>query len=80
MCKEIERTGIPVAHVCSVIPIALMVGSNRIVPGYGITQPLGNADLDSQAEKALRRAILNIALKALQTDLTEQTVFRHPRT
>jgi betaine reductase len=53
-----------------------MIGSNRIVPSYGITQPLGNADLDSRAEKALRRAIVEIALKALQTDLTEQMVFR----
>ena len=52
-----------------------MVGSNRIVPGYGITQPVGNSSLNLQEEKALRRNIVEEALEALQTNLTEQMVF-----
>jgi len=56
-------------------PVALMVGANRIVPGAGIVHPVGNADLDSEAEKALRRAITEKALEALQTELQEQRVF-----
>ncbi len=56
-------------------PIAVMVGSNRIIPGSGILHPLGNADLDPEEEKALRRSIVEKALKALQTDIKEQTIF-----
>ena len=52
-----------------------MVGSNRIIPGFGIVQPVGNADLDPKAEKALRRAIVEGALEALQINLIDQKVF-----
>lgn len=59
-------------------PIAVMVGSNRIIPGSGIVHPVGNADLDPKSEKKLRRAIVEEALKALQTELTEQKLFPRP--
>ncbi len=59
-------------------PVAVMVGSNRIIPGFGIAHPLGDPDLDPKAEKALRRTIVGRALEALQTDLTEQKVFPRP--
>jgi len=55
-----------------------MVGSNRIVRGNKIVNPLGNADLDPQDEKELRRAIVENALEALQTDVKEQTLFDQP--
>jgi glycine reductase len=67
--------GIPTAHVCSIIPVAMMVGSNRIVTGSKIVNPLGNADLEPKDEKELRRAILRKALEALQKDVKEQTIF-----
>jgi len=67
-----------VAHVCTMTPIALMVGSNRIIPGSGIVHPVGNADLEPKAEKTLRRAIVEKALEALQTELTEQKLFPRP--
>ncbi len=59
-------------------PVALMVGSNRIIPGSGIAHPLGNPDLAPKAEKTLRRTIVGRALEALQTDVTEQKVFPPP--
>ena len=52
-----------------------MVGSNRIVTGSKIVNPVGNADLDPQDEKELRRAIVEKALSALQKDIPEQTLF-----
>jgi betaine reductase len=64
--------------VCSMPPVALMFGSNRIVPSYGIVQPVGNADLEPREEKRLRRGILERALEALKTDLTGQKVFPRP--
>ena len=75
MAKELERIGIPTAHVCSIVPVALMVGSNRIVAGSKIVNPLGNADLDRREEKELRRAILEKALEALQADVEEPALF-----
>jgi betaine reductase len=56
-------------------PIALMVGSNRIIPASGIIHPMGNADLEVKEEKALRRAIVRKALDSLRISLTEQKVF-----
>lgn len=55
-----------------------MVGSNRIITGNKIVNPLGNADLDPHDEKEMRRAILERALKALQVDVEEQTLFDQP--
>jgi glycine/betaine/sarcosine/D-proline reductase family selenoprotein B len=52
-----------------------MVGSNRIIPGKKIVNPMGDADLDPQDEKELRRTLAKEALKALQADIKEQTIF-----
>lgn len=71
MVKEIERAGIPVVHICTVTPISLTVGANRIVPAVAIPHPLGNPALTMAEEKALRRKIILTALKALSTDITE---------
>jgi len=75
MVKEIEKTGIPVVHICTVVPISLTVGANRIVPAFAIPYPLGNPELDEKDEKALRRKIVEKSLEALQTEVDGQTVF-----
>ena len=71
MVKEIEKV-LPVVHIATVVPISKTVGANRIVPAVAIPHPLGNPTMD---EKELRRALVEKALKALQTPITEQTVF-----
>ncbi|CAK7056256.1 glycine/betaine/sarcosine/D-proline family reductase selenoprotein B [Tissierella carlieri] len=75
MVKEVERAGIPVVHMCTVVPISLTVGANRIVPTIAIPHPLGDPKLDPKDEKALRRKLVERALEALTTEVTEQTVF-----
>lgn len=75
MVKEIERAGIPVVHICTVVPISLTVGANRIVPAIAIPHPLGNPALSKDDEKALRREIVVKAIKALETEVDGQTVF-----
>ncbi len=75
MVKEIERAGIPVVHICTVVPISLTVGANRIVPAIAIPHPLGNPALSHEEEKTIRKDIVEKALKALQTPVSEQTVF-----
>ena len=75
MVKEIERVGIPVVHICTVVPISLTVGANRIVPAIAIPHPLGNPLLSKEDEKSLRRSIVLKALESLQTEVHGQTVF-----
>jgi glycine reductase len=75
MVKEIERAGIPVVHMCTVVPISLTVGANRIVPTVAIPHPFGNPTLAPDEEKQLRRRLVERALAALQTDVEGQVVF-----
>ncbi len=62
-------------HMCTVVPISLTVGANRIVPTIAIPHPLGNPNLDKDREYELRYDLTEKALKALETDIDEQTVF-----
>ncbi len=63
-------------HMCTVVPISLTVGANRIVPTVAIPYPLGNPALEASEEKELRRKLVEKALRALETEVTEQTVFK----
>ncbi len=42
MVKEIEKAGMPIVHMCNIIPVSETVGANRIVPTISIPYPLGN--------------------------------------
>lgn len=75
MVKEIERAGIPVVHICTVVPISLTVGANRIVPAIAIPHPLGDPALDAAEEKKIRRKLVEKCLVALETEVDGQTVF-----
>ncbi len=68
--------GIPAVQLSAVIAVAEMVGSNRIMLGQKIVNPVGNAALDPAEEKKLRRSIVEKALAALQADVEEQMVVR----
>lgn len=75
MVKAIEKTGLPVVHMCTVTPISLTVGANRIIPAIAIPHPLGNPSLSHEEEYKLRTHLVDKALKALTTPVSEQTVF-----
>lgn len=75
MVKEIERVGIPVAHICTVVPISLTIGANRIIPAIGIPYPIGDPTLGEDASYKLRMKLVKKALEALQTEVEGQTVF-----
>ena len=76
MVKEIERHGLPVVHMCTVVPISLTVGANRIVPTVAIPYPLGDPSMAPADEKELRRKLVKKALAALCTEVDGQTVFK----
>ena len=75
MVKEIERAGLPVVHICTIVPISLTVGANRIVPAIAIPHPLGDPTRTMEEEKEIRRHLVQKSLKALQTEISDQTVF-----
>ena len=75
MAKELEREGIPTVLLCNIVPIALTVGANRIVPTRGIQYPTGDPSLSREQEEAWREHLLMTALKALQTPVDGPTVF-----
>jgi glycine reductase len=73
-----ERAGIPTAQICAITQVAIMVGSNRIIPACSIVSPLGNPQMTKKEEKALRRAIIEKALEALKEEIQEQKLFYSP--
>lgn len=74
--KEIERAGIPVVQMANILPIALTVGANKMVPTISIPYPLGDPNTSPEEQWKLRYHRVGVALDALTTDVTEQTVFK----
>ena len=77
MVKEVERAGIPVVHICTVTPISMTVGANRIVPAIAIPHPLGNPALDKDEEKELRRHIVEKALMPMVHEFADTLSLIH---
>lgn len=75
MVKELERAGIPAVLICSLVSIGRSVGANRIVPGLGIPHPLGDPNVSPEEELGKRKVLVERALKALTTSVSEQQVF-----
>lgn len=75
MVKEIERYGIPIIHMATITTISQSVGANRIVPTVAIPYPVGNPTLAPEDEYALRREMVERAVNALATEVTESTQF-----
>jgi betaine reductase len=55
-------------QITSAIPIAEMVGANRLVLGNGIVHVVGDAKVSVDEEKGIRRQLVQKALEALQRD------------
>ena len=75
MVKEIEREGIPVVQMCNLVPVALTVGANKIVPTISIPYPLGDPQTPPEVQWKLRYHRVGVALDALTDDIDEQKVY-----
>ena len=62
-------------HMCTVTPISMTVGANRIVPTIAIPHPLGNPALTPEEAYILRKKLVSRALEALTTEVEDQTIF-----
>ena len=76
MVKEFERAGFTIVQMCNLIPVASTVGANRMVPTISIPYPLGDPNTPAEEQWKLRYHRVGVALDALATDITEQTVFK----
>ena len=76
MVKEFERAGFTIFQMCNLIPVATTVGANRMVPTISIPYPLGDPNTSKEEQWKLRYHRVGVALDALATDITEQTVFK----
>lgn len=75
MAKELENAGIPTAHITNMTPVAKVTGSNRIIMGVAITNPLSDINLPIDEQKKNRRKLIDRALKAVATEVNEPTFF-----
>jgi len=75
MSKELEKAGLPVALVSAMYPVAEQVRANRIVKGVSIPHPCGDPSLPPELDAKLRREIVQTALRALESDVKEPTLF-----
>ena len=73
--KELEKAGLPVALVTAMYPVAEQVRATRIIKGVSIPHPCGDPALSADLDARLRKAIVATALKALEADVTQPTVF-----
>jgi glycine reductase len=54
------------------MPVAKMIGSNRVILGHGIVHVAGDPSLSPEEEKSLRRKLVQRALESLKTEGEEQ--------
>ncbi len=66
----------PVVQLCNLVPVAMTVGTNKIVPTISIPYPLGDPQTSNEEQYKLRYKIVRRALEALTEEITEQTVFK----
>ena len=75
LAREIEREGIPVAHITAMTMLAKQIGSNRVVTGTKIAHPCGDPTASELTDLSIRRKIVECALTALTTEVSGPTIF-----
>ena len=61
--------------MCTITPVSLTVGANRIIPTIAIPYPLGDPSLTEKEEYAVREKLTEKALESLVTEVEGQVVF-----
>jgi len=64
-----------VGFITAMSSMAIQLKANRVVTGTKIPHPCGDPNLSAEADRALRRTIMNCALASLQTDVKGPTMF-----
>ncbi len=76
MVKELEKSGKPVVHITAMTPVSQAIGVNRILQATGgIPSPMCDPKASEEEQAQQRYRLISTAVKALSTDIKEQTVF-----
>ena len=75
IAKEIERSGIPVVAITPISLLSKQTGASRVVAGIKVPDPCGDPDMPEESDRALRRELIKCSINALQTDVSEPTIF-----
>ena len=62
--------------MCNLVPVALTVGVNEMLPAISIPYPLGDPATPKEEQYELREHRVSVALEALTKNVDEQTVFK----
>lgn len=62
--------------MANLIPVALTVGANKIVPTISIPYPLGDPNTSEEQQWKLRYHRVGVALDSLTEKIEDQTVFK----
>lgn len=62
--------------MCNLVPVAMTVGVNRIVPTISIPYPLGDPSTSKEEQAKLRYSRTKLALESLTKKIDKQTVFK----
>ena len=62
------------AVITALPPLAMQAGANRVVQGVKIEHVCGDPALPPEADRALRRRIVEQAIMALGTDVQQPTL------
>ena len=62
--------------MCNLVPVAMTVGTNRIVPTISIPYPLGDPSTSKEEQHKLRYNRTKLAIKSLTKEITEHTIFK----
>jgi len=64
-----------VAVISALPPLAMQAGANRVVQGIKIEHVCGDPSLSPDADRALRRRLVELGLRALTVDVENPTLF-----
>lgn len=67
--------GIPVAMISAIYGLALTTGANRVIKGARIEHVCGDPELGPEKDFAYGMEIIRTSLNALETSVTEPTLF-----
>lgn len=75
MVKQIDEAGIPVVHLCTIVPISKSIGANRIYAAVAIPHPVGFPELSRDEEFKARVDLCQKAIETTTIGVTEPTIF-----
>lgn len=76
MTKELERAGLPTASYTAIPILHTALGTPRIILGRAVGYVTGDPSLSPERERAFRRSLVELGMKAICTAVERATLFQ----